>query len=127
LNQLKKENLKDTLFLNLDISKKESIDKSLKEALVVMNKEKFDILIEDTTHIFKDQIRFIYQSLKYLKAGGILVIEDIYYNVYDESLYLKALKNIMHKLKQIKFVTIKHAKQNDYGLNNSKLLVIVKR
>tara|TARA_B110000261_G_C13095633_1_gene361728 strand:- start:653 stop:874 length:222 start_codon:yes stop_codon:yes gene_type:complete len=40
----------------------------------------FDIIIDDATHKFNEQIRVINQAWKYLKPNGYLIIEDIFEN-----------------------------------------------
>ena len=58
-------------------------------------KTKFDIIIDDSTHTFQDQINVIQETYKFLVCGGILVIEDIPRNrkEYQEQRYHKYLKN----------------------------------
>jgi predicted O-methyltransferase YrrM len=41
----------------------------------------YDIIIEDTTHEFEDQIRTIESVYSYLKPGGVLIIEDIFKDI----------------------------------------------
>ena len=54
----------------LNNSDRASIEKNL------INKEiKFDIIIEDASHMLKDQILSLFMFFKILKPGGIFVIE----------------------------------------------------
>lgn len=41
-------------------------------------KTKFDILIDDSTHLFEHQINFVEVALDFVKPGGMLVIEDVF-------------------------------------------------
>ena len=60
----------NSFFLNN--SDRTSIEKNL------INKEiKFDIIIEDASHMLKDQILSLFMFFKILKPGGIFVIEEI--------------------------------------------------
>ena len=60
----------NSFFLNN--SDRTSIEKNL------INKEiKFDIIIEDASHMLKDQILSLFMLFKILKPGGIFVIEEI--------------------------------------------------
>ena len=51
------------------------IDESFKKTKI-----KYDIIIDDSTHIFEHQINVINECFKYLNKDGILIIEDIYKN-----------------------------------------------
>ena len=46
-----------------------------------------DILLDDSTHTFEDQIRIIKDGLPYVKSGGMIIIEDIYRNQHINSYY----------------------------------------
>ena len=49
---------------------------SIEEGLLYSGGD-FDILMDDSTHVFEDQIKFINVAYKHLKPGGFLIIEDI--------------------------------------------------
>ena len=93
-----------------------------------MNK-KFDIIIDDSTHIFKDQINIIKEARNFLKKEGILIIEDIYkFRVnHKEEKYYDAIKPFQNKFEKIYFVEF-------YNLNNftaswrcEKLLILINK
>jgi len=56
----------------LDNSERLSLDKNL-----IKKKIEFDIIIEDASHMLKDQIISLFMLFKVLKPGGIFVIEEI--------------------------------------------------
>ena len=56
----------------LDNSKRVSLEKNL-----INKKIKFDIIIEDASHMLKDQIISLFMLFKVLKPGGIFIIEEI--------------------------------------------------
>lgn len=86
----------------------------------------YDIIIEDTTHQFEDQIRVIENAHHYLKPGGIMIIEDIFKS-YNEGDYLSRLAPIlaMH-FQDYYFIELDHVNKNSTGWNNDKLFVLVK-
>jgi len=86
----------------------------------------YDIIIEDTTHQFEDQIRVIEQVHPYLKPGGILVIEDIFKST-DVTEYQNALQPILHHFQSYYFVELDHDNRYSAKWNNDKLFVLVKR
>jgi SAM-dependent methyltransferase len=95
---------------------------SISEGLSVAG-SKFDILIEDSTHLFEDQIKFVNEAYKHLNPGGILIIEDIFINANEED-YFKAI-NLEHFCSAT-FIYANHNLKNSAGWNNDKLLVLHK-
>ena len=84
---------------------------------------KFDILIEDSTHLFEDQIKFVNEAYKHLNPGGILIIEDIFINANEED-YFKAIN--LDYFSSATFIYANHNLKNSLGWNNDKLLVLHK-
>ena len=82
----------------------------------------FDLIIDDSTNVFEDQVRIIRNTYQYLKPGGFLIIEDIMMDAV-ESNYDDELWDVLRVFKDAYFVTIEHPKQ-DAG--NHKLLIFVK-
>ena len=85
----------------------------------------YDIIIEDTTHQFEDQIRVIENTYQYLKPGGVLIIEDIFKS-YNERDYIKRLKPILHNFQDYYFIELDHNNRNSTGWDNDKLFILVK-
>ncbi len=106
---------------NIDVTNKNSILNAFSETNIL-----YDIIIEDTTHQFEDQIRVIENTYKYLKPGGIMIIEDIYKS-YDEKKYIKRLGPILHNFQNYYFIELDHINRNSHGWNNDKLFILVKR
>lgn len=85
----------------------------------------FDIIIEDITYNIDEQINIIESVYKYLKPGGILIIEDIFKS-YDENEYIKKLNPILQNFQDYYFLEFDHNNRNSTGLNNDKLFVLIK-
>jgi hypothetical protein len=105
----------------IDVTNKDSIANAFNTLDVL-----YDIIIEDTTHQFEDQIRVIENTYKYLKPGGILIIEDIFksYKEYD---YLKRLLPLLQRgFQDMFFVELDHVNRNSTGWDNDKLLILIK-
>lgn len=85
----------------------------------------YDIIIEDTTHQFEDQIRVIEQAHAYLKPGGIMIIEDIFKR-YNEQDYARRLEPLMEHFQEMYFVEVDHARRYSGDWDNDKLLILVK-
>ena len=105
---------------NIDVSNKDSIINSFSKLNIL-----YDIIIDDTTHQFEDQIRVIENTYQYLKPGGILIIEDIFKS-YNENDYINRLSPIIDNFQDYYFVELDHENRNSTGWNNDKLFILIK-
>ena len=108
------------MFNKIDIKNSSNINNVFQEI-----GESFDIIIDDSTHVFEDQIRIIENLNKFLKPGGTIVIEDIY-NYYDEKNYFNKLSMFKNLFSEIYFIEIKHRNIFTPLWNNNKILVLEK-
>ena len=105
---------------NIDVTNKDSIVNAFGELNIL-----YDIIIEDTTHQFEDQIRVIENAYQYLKPGGILIIEDIFKS-YNENDYINRLNPILEQFQDYYFIELDHNNKNSTGWNNDKLFILIK-
>jgi predicted O-methyltransferase YrrM len=105
---------------NIDVTNKDSIVNAFTKLNIL-----YDIIIEDTTHVFEDQIRIIENTYQYLKPGGIIIIEDIFKS-YNESDYINRLNPILHNFQDYYFIELDHNNRNSTGWNNDKLFILIK-
>lgn len=105
---------------NIDVTNKDNITNTFDNLNL-----QYDIIIEDTTNQFEDQIRVIENVYQYLKPGGILIIEDVF-KYYNENAYIKRLSNILHHFQDYYFVELDHCNKKSTGWNNDKLFVLIK-
>lgn len=112
------DNLANTSYHFMNIKEEEAIE----EALADVGK-KYHIVIEDSTHEFADQIRFLKIIYKYMLPGSIVVVEDIFRAV-EEELYRDALKPIEKYFSSATFVMAEHVNKYSPGWNNDKLLIL---
>ena len=123
IENAKKDNLKNTFYHKIDVRDKLSIVKSFKETNL-----KFDVIIDDSTHTFNDQINVVINCKEYLKNNGILVLEDIYRERrgYAEIDYYNSLKEIKHLFHEIVFIETRHINNYTAGWKNEKILFFIK-
>jgi SAM-dependent methyltransferase len=84
---------------------------------------KFDVILDDSTHNFDDQIRICNVAHKYLNEGGILIIEDIFRSESEEK-YKEGLKEISKYFSTMTFILTEHELLYSHGWNNDKLLIL---
>jgi len=121
INTFKKENNDNEIILaKLDVKFKTKLSNTFQSY-----DEMFDIIIDNSTHEFEDQIRIIKIIYQFLKPGGILILEDINqkYNVND---YILKLNNFLNFFQDYFFVTIDHSRKNIGEKENNKLFVLIK-
>lgn len=119
----KSENLKKTNFYEINVHDKNSIYSSFHKTKV-----KFDIIIDDSTHLFDDQIRVIENSFKFLKTNGIMIIEDIYRlrSDYQEHKYFNKLARVKKYFHEIFFIETKHVNNFTASWKNEKILLLLR-
>jgi glycosyltransferase involved in cell wall biosynthesis len=120
LKNARSQNLIDVTYEKIDVCDETSITSTLEKVGV-----RYDIIVEDSTHVFEDQIRFIKHSINYLKEGGILVIEDIFRSRSEED-YYQELKDFEKYFSDITFITAEHENRYSPGWDNDKLLVLMR-
>jgi len=93
---------------------------------------KFDIIVEDAGHFFKDQIISLFILFKTLKSKGFFVIEELDFpdkrkdmNLYNERPTLRQILNLIKQNQDFnsKYIT---SEQKEYFLNNFKEIQIFK-
>lgn len=90
----------------------------------------FDVLIDDSTHLFDHQILFIGVALEFVRPGGMVIVEDVFRG-WDETRYCAALQPVYPYFSSGTFIETNHAQAYSAGnvepyYNNDKLLVLVR-
>jgi predicted O-methyltransferase YrrM len=119
-NFKKKYNNKRITLSNIDVTNKKSIVKAFSYLNIL-----YDIIIDDTTHQFEDQINVIENTYQYLKPGGILIIEDVFKS-YKEEDYINRLTHILDKFQDYYFIEPEHVNRISTGWDNDKLFILIK-
>jgi len=133
IKKAKKDKLQNTRYHKIDVNNESSINNSFKKT-----KTKFDIIIDDSTHFFDDQIKIIKNCHKYLNSRGILIIEDIYKfqnkhnvpfvkNKHSEQNYYNNLRGIKKYFYDIMFIEIDHVNNFTASWKCEKILLLIKK
>ena len=119
----KNDNLKNTFYHNIDVRNATSILNSFHEI-----DSKFDIIIDDSTHNFNDQINIVKNCHQFLNNNGILVLEDIYKyrKDYSELNYFNSLNDLKHLFSEIVFIETSHINNYTANWRNEKILLFVR-
>lgn len=124
LNRAKKQKIKNTNYLFIDVRNENNIYQTFYRI-----KKKFKIIIDDSSHDFDDQIRIIKNCLKFLEPGGYLVIEDIFMFDGIEQKFINKLESYLKFFIKFDFIELNHINQFSSGwiTNNDKILIIQKK
>ena len=104
---------------------------SIEKHIVKLN-QSFDIIIEDASHSFKDQIISLFMLFHKLNPGGIFIVEELDFPDTRKDMNLKnekpTLKNILLSIIQNKEFDSKYISENDkrYLLENFDFIEIFK-
>jgi len=104
----------------MDVSDADSINSSF-----AATGGNLDVILDDSSHDLIHQKIIIRESLKWLKPGGILLIEDIFRDV-PEADYYDAIKPVLDQISFFAAYEMEHAQKWSPGWNNDKILMLVK-
>lgn len=123
VNKAKNENVRNVNYYTTDVSNKNKLTDTMNEI-----NQKFDIIIDDSNHIFESQMNIIEVCNSFIKPNGYLIIEDIYTSkkAHKENRYLKRLENLKSNFKDVFFIVCKHKNNYKKFYPNHKLLVLRK-
>ena len=118
INAAQSMGLDNTLYSRIDVRFDDSIESAFRWADKHTNR--FDVLIDDSTHQVQDQIRIALLARPWLKPNGVMIIEDIF-RATNEQVYIDALQDTY---RYATFVTCNHELEHSPGWDNSKLLIL---
>jgi hypothetical protein len=118
LEQAKTHNLSNVFYHFFNIKDPQSIKVGLQAA-----GELFDVLLDDSTHEIQDQIRLINIAPKYLKPGGMLIVEDIFLRQSHQA-YETEIEQTKKYYSHSTFITTEHKDRYSPGWDNDKMLVL---
>jgi hypothetical protein len=108
-------NLPNVKIYKTDVSNKEIFNESFTKANTL-----FDVIIDDSSHVLEHENIIIENSHKYLKQGGMLIIEDI-----ERSTNIDQFKIDSSVWSFTTFIICHHNNRN--CTDNDKILVLIKR
>ncbi len=121
INRAKEDNLQKVYYNYINIKDEDNLTNTFLNLHL-----KFDIIIDDSTHVFDDQIKIIKNLQSFLKPGGTPIIEDIFKDYHEEN-YYKSLKEYNKNFEDIYFIEAKHKNVFTPLWNNNKILVLEKK
>lgn len=115
IQNVKNLNLKNVNMIHTDVQNIEYLDSSFRDTNVL-----FDVIIDDSSHEIQHQNNIINTVSKYLKPGGMLIVEDI-----DRELNMNVYKIDNTVWEFHSFIICHH--NNRVCFNNDKILYLIKK
>jgi len=85
-----------------------------------------DVVLDDSSHTFEDQIKIIHAAIPFVKSGGMIVIEDVFRNASEQT-YETELADVLDQFSLAMFIITEHVNRYSPGWDNDKLLVLIKK
>ena len=85
----------------------------------------FDVLLDDSSHDYNDQIRIVKECWPHIRSGGYMIVEDVFRQI-PESDFERDLDQVLSECADAYFVVCNHEERYSPGWNNDKILVLVK-
>ena len=123
MQNAKNMNLPDVILDRMDAGSTEDMNAVFEK--YTADGELFDVVIDDALHEVEQQAVTIRNALKYVKQGGLLIIEDIFRDK-DHSPYVALLEEMKDLISFSTFIVCDHQNRWSPGWNNDELLVIVR-
>lgn len=115
----KNDNLDNVIYDYMNVKDEHSIISSMQKC-----NTKFDIILEDSDHKFWSQFRVISQSVNFLKPGGMLIIEDVGYGIWE---YFSSIQEYGHDKFYSSLTQVKTSHNNQkYGSDYDELIVLIR-
>ena len=108
-------NIENIKYNKIDVSDIDNFNVSFSNTEVL-----FDIIIDDSSHIIEHQNNIINNAHKYLRSGGILIIEDIERNTNNSFFHIND-----NYWSYYTFIICHHDNRNCH--DNDKILYLIKR
>lgn len=125
LEKAKNDNLENTIYSFIDVNNFSSMVECFDNS-----GGNFDIIIDDMIHEVHHNAEFAKVAYKYLKSGGLLIVEDLsqiqnnkYGNNFEE-LYVDYFKDLIPYFSSITLIESKHDNMFSGDCDNNRLLVL---
>ena len=112
----------------VDVRVDGDVGRAIMEACIAANTDgppMFDVILDDSSHDYPDQIRIIKESWPHIKSGGYMIVEDVYRSI-PEADFERDLESVLPECAEAYFVVCNHEERYSPGWNNDKILVLVK-
>jgi len=111
---------------NVDVSNRETLVRALERDTA--DGELFDVILDDAAHDVTHQTLLIQEGLRFVKPGGLMIIEDVFRD-RPEADYVPALESAIAAgtITFYTFIVCDHVDRWSPGWNNDKMLVLFRK
>lgn len=120
INLLAHINFKNVVTAFIDVQDEECIEKTFNTIGMT-----YDIILDDSDHIFESHIKIVKKATQFLKPGGVLLIEDVFLNNNAQK-YEDALGDLLIPFESVYYIKSEHKNRFSGDWNNDGILVFIK-
>jgi len=122
LEMLKERGYSNVFPIYIDVTNEEYMNETLKEIDTT-----FDIILDDSDHSIESQRKVVRSFLPFLKAGGLLIIEDVNRSESAEKYEEYFGEELLNNFESIYYIKAEHKNRFSGDYNNDSLLIFIKK
>jgi predicted O-methyltransferase YrrM len=119
---LKERGYSNVFPIYIDVTNEEYMNETLKEIDTT-----FDIILDDSDHSIESQRKVVRSFLPFLKAGGLLIIEDVNRSESAEKYEEYFGEELLNNFESIYYIKAEHKNRFSGDYNNDSLLIFIKK
>jgi len=120
LRNIENVNFQNVITQFINVQDEECIEKSFNNLGMT-----YDIILDDSDHIFESHINVVKKATQFLKPGGMLLIEDVFLNNNAQK-YEDALGDLLIPFESVYYIKGEHKNRFSGNWNNDGILVFIK-
>ena len=122
LEMLKEKEYPNVFPIHIDVTNEEYMREKLNEINIT-----FDIILDDSDHTIDSQRKIVKSFLPFLKAGGLLIIEDVNRSESAEKYEAYFGEELLNNFESIYYIKAEHKNRFSGDYNNDSLLIFIKK
>jgi SAM-dependent methyltransferase len=113
--------LQNVFPLQIDVTNEEAMESRFREINF-----QFDIILDDSDHVFESHIKIVRTLTKFLKPGGMLIIEDVTRDNNADKYEAALGPELLEPFESVYYIKAEHANKFSGNYNNDSLLIFIK-
>lgn len=121
LDSVNNRGLQNVFPLKIDVKNEEGMNSRFRQINF-----QFDIILDDSDHEFESHIKIVRTLTKFLKPGGMLIIEDVFRSNSADKYEAALGPELLAPFESVYYINAEHVNKFSGDFNNDSLLVFIK-